>query len=245
MPRDEKQFKKYDKFAKITDIFPINSVGIVTARDEFVINSDKEELKRQISMFVSPQLSDDEARQRFGLKDKSNWKIANAREKVKNNPDYENQFSQILYRPFDKQWIFYNDNVIERMRHEVMQHMLKPNLAIMTLRKGIPEQDYSWFFISNSMVSHGVYYNGNQSTEYVFPLYLYHEDKKAIFGGQKHLDLAGTQKQLDETPGKTPNIKKEIFREFKNCLWQKTNAGRDFLLHLRGFALKCLSQKIQ
>ena len=40
--RDEKRSKKYDGFYKITDIFPVNSVGIVTARDGFVINDNKE-----------------------------------------------------------------------------------------------------------------------------------------------------------------------------------------------------------
>ena len=40
--REEKGREIYEKFWKITDIFPVNCVGIVTARDKFVIDFDKD-----------------------------------------------------------------------------------------------------------------------------------------------------------------------------------------------------------
>ena len=38
IPRDEGLLKQYETYPKITDIFPVNSVGIVTSRDNFVID---------------------------------------------------------------------------------------------------------------------------------------------------------------------------------------------------------------
>ena len=72
IPRDEKLLKEYESYPKITDIFIQNSVGIVTARDNFVIDSDKERLKQRIRMFIDEKMPDEYVGQTFHLKDKSN-----------------------------------------------------------------------------------------------------------------------------------------------------------------------------
>ena len=59
IPRDEKLLEVYEKSPKITDIFPINSVGIVTARDKFVIDTDPKALKRRIKMFCDKSFPDE------------------------------------------------------------------------------------------------------------------------------------------------------------------------------------------
>lgn len=51
IPRDEGLLKAYETYPKITDIFPVNSVGIVTSRDNFVIDFDRNALKRRIMQF--------------------------------------------------------------------------------------------------------------------------------------------------------------------------------------------------
>lgn len=57
--RDEELLDQYQTYPKVTDIFPVNSVGIVTARDDFVIDFDKEDLKSRIQMFRNPDIPDD------------------------------------------------------------------------------------------------------------------------------------------------------------------------------------------
>ena len=173
IPRDEKLSESYEKYPKINEIFPLNSVGIVTSRDSFVIDFDKEILKRHIRMFLDEKMPDELVRQTFGLKDKPNWNLKTAREKLRKDKNWQDTVTQILYRPFDVQWVFYHDILIERSRKEVMNHMIKGNLALITLRKGLPNYNYSWVYATNTLVGHGVFYNGNQSTEYVYPLYVY------------------------------------------------------------------------
>lgn len=48
IPRDEKLLDSYSKYPKVTDVFPVNSVGVVTSRDSFVIDFEEEALKRRI-----------------------------------------------------------------------------------------------------------------------------------------------------------------------------------------------------
>ena len=58
VPRDERHLAQYETFRKITDIFPVNSVGIVTSRDKFVIDDTKDELVNRIQRFRKSHLID-------------------------------------------------------------------------------------------------------------------------------------------------------------------------------------------
>ena len=76
IPRDEGLLKQKRHIPKITDIFPVNSVRIVTSRDSFAINTDREALRRRIRHNLEIRnLPDDIVRQTFLLKDTSqlNW----------------------------------------------------------------------------------------------------------------------------------------------------------------------------
>ena len=61
--------------------------------------------------------------------------LKDAREKVRKDENWENSITRILYRPFDIQWIFYQEVVIERARKEVMRHMMQENYVTF-LNKG-------------------------------------------------------------------------------------------------------------
>jgi len=53
VPKDTSLQREYEKFWKITDIFPVNSVGIVTARDHLTIQWTPEGMWRVISDFAN------------------------------------------------------------------------------------------------------------------------------------------------------------------------------------------------
>ncbi|HAP67569.1 MAG TPA: DNA methyltransferase, partial [Nitrospinae bacterium] len=171
IPREEKLLKLYESYPKITDIFPVNSVGVVTARDNFVIDYDKETLKRRIRMFCDEKMPDEIIRQTFGLKDKSNWKLKDAREKIRKEENWEDSIIKILYRPFDEQWIFYHDAVIERSRGEVMQHMMQENLGLVTVRQ-VAEGVFNHVFVSNNIIESRVTLS-NKGIAFLLPLYIY------------------------------------------------------------------------
>jgi len=135
VPRDETLLAQYKRFVKITDIFPISSTGIKTHRDHFVIDFDKETLKRRIRTFLGPSLPDDFIRETFKLKDTHTWSLTENRKKIQQDKDWERKIVPYFYRPFDIRWLFYHRDVIDRGREEVMRHMLDGNLALVICRQ--------------------------------------------------------------------------------------------------------------
>jgi hypothetical protein len=178
IPRDEKLLKLYETYPKITDIFPVNSVGIVTSRDNFVIDFDKTALKRRIMQFRDKRMPDEIIQQSYDLKDNPNWKLEDARENIINDENWEQALTKILYRPFDEQWIFYHDAVIERSRKEVMRHMTKENLGLITVRQ-VAEGIFNHVFITNDIINYRVTLSAKGGS-YLFPLYLYQSKDNPI-----------------------------------------------------------------
>ncbi len=175
IPRDEGLLKLYDTYPKITNIFPVNSVGIVTSRDGFVIDNDKEVLKRRIRMFKDKKLPDEIIRQTFKLHDTSKFKLEDAREAVRKDDDWEQAITKILYRPFDEKWIFYHDAVIERSRKEVMRHMMKENLGLMTNRQ--VNGKFRHALCTDTIINDCTVSLETRERSYLFPLYLYQKER--------------------------------------------------------------------
>ena len=172
IPRDEGLLKAYEKYLKITDVFPLNSVGIVTARDGFVIDFDKEELKRRIRMFRDGKMPDEVVRQAFHLKDKATWKLCVVRERIKEDEKWEDSITQILYRPFDVRWIFYHDEVIERSRKEVMRHMMTgENIGLITNRQ--VNGEFRHTLCSSVVINDCSVSLETRERSYLFPLFIY------------------------------------------------------------------------
>jgi hypothetical protein len=193
--RDEKRLSKYELFPKITDIFPVNSVGIVTSRDQFAINFNKEEIKKRFRMFCDESLSDEMIKKAFNLKDKAGWKVRNARSKIKAEENWEEYILPILYRPFDRQWIFYHDAVIERTRKEVMHNMMHQNISLCVGRAGHVvglEKPWNIAFCAETITDLNLFYRGGNVT---FPLYLY-PTEDLYNGGEKYQRDVNIDKSL-------------------------------------------------
>jgi len=198
IPRDERLLESYEKYPKVTEVFPLNSVGIVTSRDKFVISSDKGALERRIRMFCNEKMPDEIVRETFNLKDKSNWKLKDAREKVRKYENWEDSITRILYRPFDIQWIFYQDEVIERSRKEVMRHMMQENLGLITNRQ--VNGEFKHILCSSMIINDCTVSLETRERSYLFPLYLYPDiAKKDLFSHTK------------EPEKREPNISPELF----------------------------------
>ena len=199
IPRDERLLSQYEKSLKITDIFPVNSVGIVTARDKFVIDTDQKALKRRIRMFCDEKMPDELISEPYKLKDKTNWKLKSSREKLRNDKDWENSFKRILYRPFDVKWIFYHDVLVERSRRNVMRHMMRENLGLVASRQ--TQSDFRHIFITKNVIEFNLTGTaGKYGSGYLFPLYLYPDsDQKDLFS------------HLESSKKKQPNISPKVF----------------------------------
>ncbi|RLA09047.1 MAG: DNA methyltransferase [Gammaproteobacteria bacterium] len=175
-PKDYQAQAEYDKGFVLTDLFPINSVGIVTARDNFTIHKTADEVKKTIQKFL--KLDDEEAREHFKLgKDVRDWKISYAKKDlIKTGVDFK-KITKISYRPFDNRWTYYSKKskgFLCMPRGEVMSHFLKTENIGLVFKRGFVEKNASPCFVSANIIDFRSWSRpGMQGGDYVCPLYLY------------------------------------------------------------------------
>ncbi len=173
VPRDKAGEAKYQEFVPVTDVFPVNVTGIVTARDRFVFDFDRDALLTRIGQFRDRKLSDDFIRQGYALKDTRGWKLPEKRQKLHSMDDWREYCVQCLYRPFDLRWLYYHTDMVDWGRPDVMRHMLAgENVAIAVGRAGQVVGSAEWNIVSCTvqMTDLNLFRRGGNN---LFPLYLY------------------------------------------------------------------------
>ncbi|HEU65985.1 MAG TPA: DNA methyltransferase, partial [Chloroflexi bacterium] len=190
VPFQEELLAEYEKGWKVTDIFPVNSVGIVTARDHFVLDYDAIVLKERLDSFRETILNDEAIKERLELADKQGWDVARARKAVREDKDWEKSFTKCFYRPFDIRPLFYHKSVIERSRPEIMRHMLAgENLGLLVPRQVVG--DFHHVFCSSFITNfNALDIAGRFGSGCLFPLYLYPTRGEMRFeGANRHPNL--------------------------------------------------------
>ncbi len=231
VPRNRAGWDLYQDFWKVTDIFPVNSVGIVTARDNFVIDTDKQALESRIRIFRSQREDDDFVKAAYGLKDKSTsrWSVKEARQALRETVGWEDQFTKILYRPFDERWIYYHPAVIERHRENVMKHMLQPNLGLMTIRQIFKDDPFAHVFVTNTLTDINSLHS--PGVQVLFPLYLYidtqaEKEKKKKSSGVTTMMLFDKPKEGYKV--KRPNLDPKLLAHLKNSFGKEPSPEEIF-----------------
>jgi len=173
-PRQTQNLQTYQSWPSVTEIFPVNGVGMTTARDDFVIDLDSYNLLNRIRAFKHSDLDDKGLHQTFGIRVKKGWSIRDAWKELQSIDDSQIQeyIQPVLYRPFDVRYIFYHDAVVWRTVKRVMLHMLAgENLALLTKRQG-KRQPYSYALVTN-MICESCVFESAYANNTVLPLYLY------------------------------------------------------------------------
>ena len=227
--RDTEKIKQYLDWKKINNIFPVNGVGIVTSRDDFVISYDKAELKNRILQFANLSQPDEIIAQAFKLKNKANWRIQDSRKNVATIIDLNANIKSILYRPFDTRYIFYHQAVIERMRSEVMGHMMEENIGLLTCRQ-ISSKLWIHALISENLIDDSLISNKTKERTYIYPLYIFPDkNKKDLFN----------QHQTE----KEPNIPQALVEQLSAYYGQKPTP-EDILYYIYGVFYSNIYRKI-
>jgi predicted helicase len=194
----------YDKGFSVIEIFKLNNVGIVTARDEFTIHNSKQDVKNTIEQFL--RLDDDGARIKFNLgADVRDWQVNFARKDLQNYFPDKGNITKISYRLFDERWTFYTGKSKGfhcYPRAEVMQHFLEEENIGLTLCKQFKSGDvYRHVFITKKIIESSYVSNKTSEITSIFPLYLYHKkDSQQTIIGQP----------TKRTPNLNPEILKQI-----------------------------------
>ncbi len=199
VPQDESLSAAYNAFVAVPDIFPVNSVGIVTARDSLTIHWTPQEVWQTVTVFshMAPEL----AREGYGLgPDARDWKVALAQKDLLDSGPEREKVVPVLYRPFDVRYTYYTGRsrgFICRPRPEVMRHMLAgENLALMVPRRVEHVGTWQHAFACDQISEHVAV--SLKTIDYHFPLYLYPTaDRRDLFS-------------LGEPAARRPNLNPEI-----------------------------------
>lgn len=161
--------QEYELGIKIPDLFPLNSTGIVTMGDGFIISESKNEIYDRVYSFLNSSQTESELKTKYGLgKNYAKWIIENQN---KNLEFDEAKIIPIDYRPFDKRFTYYDENLIWRRRNNVMQCLIQDNIGLITTRM---QKNNPGAFVTNKLIAHKVFNSYDSNS--IFPLYLYRDD---------------------------------------------------------------------
>jgi len=197
VPKDLSLQKKYNKGFSVIDLFPVNSIGIVTARDNLCIQHNREEMAKTVAKFVSLDVED--ARNIFDLgKDVRDWNVYDAQKDILNSNVNPSNIVPITYRPFDTRYTYFTG--ISRGFHcmprgNVMKHFInKDNIGLCFERIcGNKKKPYSDVYLTNEIIDAHLL----GSACYCLPLYLYNNEN-------------------DQLDVRDPNFNIEIVKEIEN-----------------------------
>ncbi len=133
---------------------------------------------------------------KYNIKESDDWKVSDKR-----RGEYQKtKIKLVNYRPFDKKYIYYSKDLIDRDRFSVMKHMLLDydNVALAVARQC--SSDWRYVFISNTLIESNLTGTaGKFGSGYLCPLYSYPNE-----------NLLETQR--------IPNLNLEIVKEIEEKL---------------------------
>lgn len=182
-PRDAALEREYGRGVRLPEIFPVHSVGIVTGRNVFALDTDPAELERRVGRLRSETVQDEVVRHEWGAVDKGRCRLEEARKKIRADPGWRTRFRRILFQPFDWRTIFYEGYVLERPRKEVMSHLLPPgSLGLVAPRQ---HKEEPGALVADTLVAHKAVSAFDINS--IFPLYLCSEG--GLYGAERKPNL--------------------------------------------------------
>lgn len=196
---------EYDKGFSLTELFPANSVGVVTSRDDFVTDFKKDSLVNKVKSFFDWDKA--KVLRELPVKENKTWKIDEVKSKA---VCFDSEhIRKTTYRPFDIKYIYFDENFIERSRKEVIKHFYQDNIGLV-FKLGNAEIESASVHCTKTIIDFRSWSRpGMQGGDYVTPLYLYPEEN--------------TQTELLEdkgetNPSRTPNLDFEIVAEIAKAV---------------------------
>lgn len=202
--KDFVEEKSYNKGFSIPELFPLNSLGLLTKRDDLSIDFDYKNLESKISYFLDETKTVEEVCKHFGLvvKDNDKWDANQTRSNVSKSQIKE-QIINVQYRPFDNRKVFYNPYFVARPNTKVLGHFTKDNTGLIICRQGqaVGGDEWNVVFACKYLTDQNIYRRGGGT---IFPLYLYPENNG--------------QQIIGQSTERVPNLNSEIVNQIAEKL---------------------------
>jgi type I restriction-modification system DNA methylase subunit len=172
---------EYERWPKVTDIFPISVLGFQTHRDHFAIAFEKEQIERRLADMLNGDLSDVEIGKRYDIADNRDWKLASARQRLRKIGEQWHSIVQpCAYRPFDVRWCGFDEVTMDYPRRELKDHVVgRLNLCLNVVRQTKAE---AWRHAFVSSIATPAVFLEIKDGSSVLPLYCY-ESSSSVYAG--------------------------------------------------------------
>lgn len=159
----------YSRWVPIPNIFTNNNTGIQTKNDALFLDISAQSLSHRMADVLNNLSSEyNTICKKYNLVDSSGWRVS----QLSNIKFEETAIRQFLYKPFDHRFIYYHTKALGRARYSTMQHMLKPNIALVATRQ-ITRLPFCHAFVSRWPIEEKT--GSHDRTTQIFPLYIYPE----------------------------------------------------------------------
>jgi hypothetical protein len=180
--------EEYEASLSITDVFGEYVSGIQTGRDSFVSSGSQKEFDERLETLKNESVSDARIGELFELPDFSGFDLRGCRRALRDKKTGKECIKQWLYRPFDIRPILFDDTVIKRMRGAVMKSLIKPNLALITVRQ-LAKGGFSHVLVTKHMGDGNTISLNTREYNYYFPLRLYTDATQGTLAFHPTLNL--------------------------------------------------------
>jgi hypothetical protein len=209
VPKSGVSQSEYLAFPSLRDIFTKVSTGVLTAWDALATDENAATLAARMRSLQDPNVSVEEIASLFHIDDRS--RLLTAKRDVYRIADVTERIHRYAYRPFCFRQIMYDDAVVWRRRTDVLEHMLRPNIALTTCRQ-IASATWQHALVAEDLVDDSFISNRSRERTYVLPLYLYGESEGDE--GSLHSVLENNA----QTPARRPNLNPSILDQLRASL---------------------------
>jgi len=150
----------YASGVSITELFPINVVGIVTARDALCIQNTKNDIDIVLRNFQTKTTEDLRSQYNLGV-DTRDWSVEGAVQDVESQ---SGKVTQIAYRPFDHRWTYFTGRSKGfhcMPRGEVMKNFIAPSASPVGRNIGLvfckTSREFFTPFVSENIITHRLF----------------------------------------------------------------------------------------
>jgi predicted helicase len=162
----------YDIGRSLPDIFMINSVGIVTARDEFTLARTAEDIWKRVQSLVSDEVENARTAHRLG-RDTRDWTVAGAITDLTQEPLTKNRVKPVHYRPFDTRQTYVTGRsrgFLSYPRMAIWNRLGANNLALVSSRytKG---ESFAHALVTDAMIEKIILSPNTSNNGFIFLLY--------------------------------------------------------------------------
>lgn len=141
---------RYFEWPKLPDLIPTSFSGVKTARDEFLVDIDRDALAARVADYFNPMFSNDEIRARFPqvMAASDRFDPIETRAALLKRGGKPENIVRYAYRPFDVRWLYWEPEtkLLDEKRADYWPHVVPGNewiTAAQALRKGANEPQYA------------------------------------------------------------------------------------------------------